>query len=136
MAAVADHYAEFRKLGAEVLGISTDSVYAHKIFAEVSPSARKVQYPLLSDPTHEISECFGAYKPSEGVATRTTLIISPKGLITYFCKYPGSVGRNVNEIIRVLQALQFTEATGLNAPAGWLPGQPGLRKEWDMVGRI
>lgn len=133
---MADHYAEFKRLGAEVLGISTDSVFAHKIFAQTSPSARKVQYPLLSDPTHEISRCYGALDPKAGFATRTTLIISPKGLIKYFCKYPGPVGRNVKEIIRILQALQFNEATGLGAPAGWRPGEPGIRTDWDLVGKI
>lgn len=133
---MADSYNELVRLGAEVLGISTDSVYAHKIFAETSPSARKVQYPLLSDPTHEISKCYGAYNPETGFATRTTLIVSPDGLIKYFCKYPSPVGRNVNEIIRVIQALQFTGATGLGAPAGWVPGQPGIKREWELVGRI
>lgn len=133
---MADHYEEFVKLGAEVLAISTDSVYSHKIFAQISPSASKVQYPILSDPTHEISKCYGAYNPETGFASRTTLIISPDGLIKYFCKYPRPVGRNVMEIIRVLQALRFTEATGLAAPAGWMPGQPGIQRDWDMVGRI
>jgi len=136
LAAVADHYEELKKLGAEVLAISTDSVYAHKIYAQISPSARKVQYPLLADPTHEISKCYGAYNPETGFATRTTLIISPKGLIKFFCKYLGPVGRNVNEIIRVIQALQFSEASGLGAPAGWVPGQPGIRRDWEMVGRV
>lgn len=119
-----------------MLAISTDSVYSHKIFAQISPSARKVQYPLLADPTHEISWCFGACNPAAGSATRTTLIISPTGKIEFFCKYPGPVGRNVAEIIRVIQALQFAGATGLGAPAGWVPGQPGVRRDWEMVGRI
>lgn len=118
------------------MAISTDSVYAHKVFAEISPSARKIQYPLLSDRTHEISKCYGAYDPAKGIATRTTLIISPAGLIKYFCKYPMPVGRNVREIIRIIQALQFSEATGLGAQAGWEPGQSGIRRDWEMVGRI
>lgn len=133
---MADHYEEFVKLGAEVLAISTNSVYSHKIFAQISPSARKVQYPLLSDPTHAISRCYGAFNPETGFATRTTVIISPDGLVKYFCKYPGAVGRNVPELLRVLQALRFTEATGLAAPAGWMPGQPGIRRDWNLVGKI
>lgn len=133
---MADRYDQFKRLGAEVLAISTDSVYAHKIFAQISPSARKVQYPILSDPTHEISKCYGAYNPKTGFSTRTTLIVSPDGLIKFFTKYPSPVGRSVDEIIRVLQALLFSEATGLGAPAGWEPGQPGIKRSWDMVGRI
>lgn len=133
---MADRYDQFKRLGAEVLAISTDSVYSHKIFAQISPSARKVQYPILSDPTHEISKCYGAYNPETGFSTRTSLIISPNGLIKFFTKYPSPVGRNVDEIIRVLQALQFSEASGLGAPAGWAPGQPGIKRSWDMVGKI
>lgn len=133
---MADRYDKFRELGAVVLGISTDSIYAHKIFANISPSASKVQYPLLSDPTHKISKCYGALDLELGFATRTTLIISPRGLIKYFCKYPGLVGRNADEILRILQALQFTEATGLGAPAGWEPGDPGIQRDWNLVGKI
>lgn len=133
---MADLYDELKRLGAEVLAVSTDSIYSHKIFAQISPSARKVQYPILADPTQKISRCYGALDPKTGTATRTTLIISPEGLIKYFCKYPGLVGRNVREIIRILQALQFTEATGLGAPAGWMPGEPGIRRDWDLVGKI
>lgn len=118
------------------MAISTDSVYSHKIFAQVSPSGRKVQYPLLSDPTHEISRCYGAYNPETGRDSRTTVIVSPDGLIRYFCKYPRNVGRNITELVRVLQALQFTDATGRGAPAGWVPGQPGIKRSWDLVGRI
>jgi len=133
---VAARYQEFVQLGAEVVGISTDSVFAHKIFAQVSPSASKVQYPLLSDCTGEISACYGASVPETGFASRTTVIISPEFRIQYFCKYPQPVGRNVDEIIRVIQALQFTQATGLGAPAGWEPGNPGIERDWELVGKI
>jgi peroxiredoxin (alkyl hydroperoxide reductase subunit C) len=134
---VAVRYDKFKKLGAEILGISTDSVYSHKIFAQTSPSARKVQYPLLADQTGAISRCYGAYNPLTGTASRTTVIISPKDqLVKYFCKYPGAVGRNADELIRILQALQFTESTGLGAPAGWQPGDPGIPRDWALVGKI
>ncbi len=133
---MAAHYESFVDLDAEVLGISTDSVYSHKVFAETSPSAQKVQYPLLSDPTREISSCYGALNPDTGFATRTTVIVSPGGDVEYFCKYPGPVGRNVEEIIRVIQAIKFADDTGLGAPAGWQPGEPGLGTDWDMVGKI
>lgn len=133
---MAAQYPKFLELGTEILGISTDSVFAHKIFAEISPAGKKIQYPLLSDPTHEISACYGALNPKTGFASRTTVIISPAGLIKYFCKYPGAVGRNVHELIRIMQALQFTEETGLGAPAGWVPGKPGLELDWDLVGKI
>lgn len=133
---MAAQYAKFRELGTEILGISTDSVFAHKVFAETSPSGRMVQYPLLSDSTREISECYGALNPETGFATRTTVLISPTGQVKYFSKYPGDVGRNVDELIRVIEALQFNEQTGLSAPAGWTPSKPGLEKDWNQVGKI
>lgn len=133
---MAAQYTEIVDLGAEVLGISTDSVFAHKIFAETSPSARKVTYPLLSDPTHEISRCYGALDPRTGFASRTTVIVSPEGEVIYFCKYPGPVGRSARELVRMLQALEFARETGLGAPGDWRPTEPGVPTDWDLVGEI
>jgi len=133
---VAARYDEFIKLGAQVLAISTDSVFAHKVFAEVSPSARTVQYPLLSDRSHLISRQYGVLREELGFTYRATFIISPRREIKYACLYPREVGRNVDEIIRVIQGLQFEEATGLGVPAGWQPGMPGIKRDFAMVGRI
>lgn len=133
---MAAQYCEFRELNTEVLGISTDTVWSHKIFAETSPSASTVQYPLVADPSQQIAACYGALNPETGLATRTTLLISPDGLIKYFCKYPGPVGRNVEELLRVIEALQFVERTGKGAPAGWQPGDPGIERSWELVGKI
>jgi alkyl hydroperoxide reductase subunit AhpC len=133
---VAARYDEFKKLGVQVLAISTDSVFSHKVFAEVSPSARTVQYPLLSDRSHLISRQYGVLREELGFTYRATFIISPRREIKYACLYPREVGRNVDEIIRVIQGLQFEEATGLGVPAGWQPGMPGIKRDFAMVGRI
>jgi peroxiredoxin (alkyl hydroperoxide reductase subunit C) len=126
----------FKKLGVQVLAISTDSVFSHKVFAEVSPSARTVQYPLLSDRSHLISRQYGVLREELGFTYRATFIISPRQEIKYACFYPREVGRNVDEIIRVIEGLQFEEATGLGVPAGWQPGMPGIKRNFAMVGRI
>lgn len=133
---MAARYDEFKKLGAQVLAISTDSVFSHKVFAEVSPSARTVQYPLLSDRSHLISRQYGVLREELGFTYRATFIISPRREIKYACLYPREVGRNVDEIIRVIQGLQFEEAAGLGVPAGWQPGMPGIKRDFAMVGRI
>ncbi len=133
---MAARYDEFKKLGVQVLAISTDSVFSHKVFAEVSPSARTVQYPLLSDRSHLISRQYGVLREELGFTYRATFIISPRREIKYACLYPREVGRNVDEIIRVIQGLQFEEATGLGVPAGWQPGMPGIKRDFAMVGRI
>lgn len=136
LAAVAARYEAFKKLGVQVLAISTDSVYAHKVFAEISPSARLVQYPLLSDRSHEISRKYGVLREELGFTFRATFIIAPGGEIKYTCLYPPEVGRNVEEILRVIQGLQFEEATGLGVPAGWQPGDPGIKRDFNLVGSI
>lgn len=133
---MAARYDVLKKLGVQVFAVSTDSVYSHKVFAEVSPSARTIQYPLLSDRSHKISRQYGVLREEQGFTFRATFIISPKGEIKYACLYPPEVGRNVDEIIRVVQGLQYEEATGLGVPAGWQPGLPGIKRDFAMVGRI
>lgn len=133
---MAARYDRFKKLGVQVLAISTDSVYSHKVFAEVSPSARTIQYPLLSDRSHKISRQYGVLREELGFTFRATFIISPRGEIKYACLYPPEVGRNVDEIIRVIEGLQFEEATGLGVPAGWQPGLPGIKRDFRMAGRV
>lgn len=133
---MAARYDAFKKLGVRVLAISTDSVYSHKVFAEVSPSARTVQYPLLADRTHKISRQYGVLRVDVGFSFRATFIIAPQGEIKYSCLYPPEVGRNVDEIIRVIQGLQYEAATGLGIPAGWQPGMPGIKRDFAFAGRI
>ncbi|WP_051618227.1 MULTISPECIES: peroxiredoxin [Desulfofundulus] len=67
---------------------------------------------------------------------RATFIINPQGRVEYYCVYPREVGRNVDEIIRVLQAIQYAAATGEGVPAQWQPGQPGIRRDFERVGTI
>ena len=135
LAAVADHYNEFKRLNTEVLAISTDSIYSHKIFTETSPSGMKINYPLLSDRTQKISKSYGILNEDEGFAYRAAFIIDPEGKIRGWITNPQPVGRNIDEILRIIAGLQFTERTGLGAPAGWKPGDPGIRVGWNYVGK-
>ncbi|CAA7600236.1 peroxiredoxin [Acididesulfobacillus acetoxydans] len=133
---MAARYHTFQQLGAEVLGISTDSIYSHKIFAATSPSARSVQYPLLSDRTQDICRLYGVLREGLGYAFRATFIIAPGGEVKFSCLNPPEVGRNVPEIIRVIQGLQFEAATGLGVPADWQPGMPGIHRDFAYTGKI
>jgi peroxiredoxin (alkyl hydroperoxide reductase subunit C) len=136
LAAVADAYSYIRALGAGVIAISTDSIYAHKVFHETSPHASRVQYPMLSDRNGAISRAYGMLDKEKGAAYRATFIIDPKGRIRYYSVYPREVGRNIWEIIRILQGIQYGEATGEGVPAGWEPGMPGIKRDFKMVGTI
>ncbi|KGK90953.1 peroxiredoxin [Desulfosporosinus sp. HMP52] len=125
-----------QKLGIQVLAISTDSVYSHKIFAETSPSARTVWYPLLSDRSHFISNQYGVLRKELGMPYRATFIISPSGRVKYVSLYPPEVGRNVAEVIRIIQGLIYEEMTGQGVPAYWKPGMTGILIDFKNVGKI
>lgn len=134
MAAVADAYPYIRKLGADAIAISTDSVYSHKVFTEISPNASKVQYPLLSDRTGKIGRAFGVWSPITGANYRASFIVDPAGRIRYYSVYPREVARNVWEIIRTLQGIQYGEATSEGVPAGWKPGMSGIKRDIAKAG--
>ncbi|KAA0545262.1 redoxin domain-containing protein [Bacillus sp. BGMRC 2118] len=136
MAAVAAIHDQFKAINTEVLAISTDSVYSHKVFTEVSPSASKVTFPLVSDRTHNISKTYRVLNEKTGATFRATIIIDPEGIIVSRFINPPEVGRNVYEILRVVQGIQYGRRTGEGVPANWVPGQQGIRRNPDYIGRI
>ena len=112
-------YEEFEKLNAVVLGCSTDSVHSHKAWLK---DLGELNYPLLSDMTHDISRDYNVFVPENGVSLRGTIIIDPEGILRFALYHDMGVGRSVNEIIRVLSALQ----TGELCPVEWKPGEKTL----------
>lgn len=136
LAAVAALYPQFRELNADVFGISTDSVYAHKVFKDISPSARQVQFPLLSDRNHRISRAYRVLDEDSGVAFRATVIVDPEGIIVSKLIYPREVGRNSYEVLRLLHGIQYGRETQLGVPANWVPGMPGIERRTEYIGRI
>ncbi len=136
MAAVAAVYPQLKKLGAVVWAISTDSVFSHKVFKDVSPLARRVQYPLLSDRNQRISRAYRVLDEESGATMRATILIDPEGVIVSKLVYPEEVGRNIPEIVRLLEAIQFGRKTGLGVPANWVPGMPGVKRDIRLAGTI
>jgi peroxiredoxin (alkyl hydroperoxide reductase subunit C) len=125
----------FKKLNTVVLGISTDSIYSHKIFEETSPSGQKINFPLLSDRTQEVSRKYGVLNEKEGFAYRAAFIIDPESTIQAFLVNPQPVGRNIDEILRIIAGLQYHRKTGLGVHAGWEPGEQGIPTGWEYVGK-
>ncbi len=119
--AFAELQPEFEQEGAVVVGASTDSFYSHKAWFEGDPRLSDVGYPVLADTNHDLSRSYGVLC-DDGSALRATFIVDPQGLVRHIDVTELSVGRNVEETLRVLQALQ----TGELCPAGWRPGQPTL----------
>ena len=111
----------FRKLGAEVVAISVDSVYAHKAWCE--RGLPEVRYPLVSDMTKQIAREYGVLDEAKGIALRSTFIVDPEGIVQYQVVSADNVGRSTAEILRSLQALQ----TGALCPVNWRPGAKTLR---------
>jgi peroxiredoxin (alkyl hydroperoxide reductase subunit C) len=113
----------FKKLNAVVLGASVDSKYDHLAWIK-SGVLGKLEYPLLSDIKKDVARKYGILDEKEGVALRGLFIIDPDGVLQYELVHNLSVGRSVEETLRVLEALQ----TGELCPLGWHPGQKTLGK--------
>ena len=112
---------EFKNRKTQVVGISVDSVFSHKKW--IADDLGELGFPLVSDIKKTISRDYDCYLSESGVATRATFIIDPQGKIQYASSNNKSVGRDVSEILRVLDALQ----TGEPCAAGWKKGEPTLR---------
>ena len=112
---------EFKQLNAQVLGASTDSVYSHKAWLK---ELGNLNYPLLSDITKEASRKYGVLLEEKGIALRGTFIIDPEGKLRYQLVHDLGIGRSIEEILRVLRALQ----TGELCPVEWKPSKKTLGK--------
>lgn len=133
----ADHYAEFKKAGAEVYIATTDTHFSHKVWHETSPAVGKAQFPLVGDPTHQLTNAFGVHIPEEGLALRGTFIINPEGVIKTLEIHSNEIARDVSETLRKLKAAQFTAANPNQVcPAKWKEGEKTLTPSLDLVGKI
>jgi alkyl hydroperoxide reductase subunit AhpC len=109
---------EFEERDALVLGASTDSEYVHLAWRQHKAELNNLPFPMLADVKRELSVALGILDPQEGVAQRATFIVDPEGIIRFTMVTDLSVGRNVNEVLRVLDALQTDEL----CPCNWQKG--------------
>jgi len=133
----ADNYAEFQKAGAEVYIVTTDTHFSHKVWHETSPAVGKAQFPLVGDPTHQLTRAFGVHIDEEGLALRGTFIINPEGVIKTLEIHDNAIARDVSESLRKLKAAQFVAANpGQVCPAKWKEGAQTIAPSLDLVGKI
>jgi NADH-dependent peroxiredoxin subunit C len=118
------------------LSISTDSVFSHKVFKETSPSLKNVTHPMVSDRTQVISRAYRVLDEKTGAAFRASVFIGPEQIIRAKLVYPGNVGRNLPEHLRILQAFEYAKQTGKGVPANWIPGQQGISTDPSNIGNI
>ncbi|KUH34528.1 alkyl hydroperoxide reductase [Thermococcus celericrescens] len=134
---LADYYEEFKKEGAEVISVSTDTAYVHKAWHDASPGIKKIKYPMLADPAGKVSRLFGTYIEDEGVSWRATFIIDPDGKVVHMEMHDLSIGRSAKEILRRLRASKYVrEHPGMVCPASWEPGKEALEVSLELVGKI
>ena len=130
-------YADFKKEGAEVISMSTDTVFSHKVWKEVSPAIKTLEYPMGADPSHEISEAFEVLMPEKGLANRGTFIIDPEGVIKAIEITHDAIGRSAKDTLRKLKAAKFAMShPGNVCPANFDDGNASLTPSIDMAGTL
>jgi len=126
-------------LDVEILSVSVDSVFSHKIWEETELSKMidgSVPFPMLSDPGGKIGSLYGVYNEEEGVNVRGRFLIDPNGIVQAMEVLSPPVGRNTEELIRQIKAYQHMQKTGEVMPAGWQPGKPTLKPGPDLAGKV
>lgn len=122
---------KFRALDVEVLGVSVDSQFTHYAWRNTpveKGGIGPVDFPMVADVKHEITRAYGV-EHDDGVALRASFLIDRNGIVQHQVVNNLSLGRDVDEIIRLIEALQFTEEHGEVCPAGWRKGQKGMRED-------
>lgn len=134
---LADNYEAFKKLGVEIYSVSTDTHFTHKAWHETSETIGKLQYPMLADPTLQISRNFEVLVEDAGLAERGTFVIDPEGRIQIVEINAGNIGRNAEELLRKVKAAQYVAAHPNEVcPAKWKEGEATLEPSLDLVGKI
>ncbi len=134
---MADKYEEFQKMGVEVYSVSTDTHFTHKAWYDASETIKKIKYPMLADPTGQLSKDFGVYIPEEGLAYRGTFLVNPEGEIKLAEINDNGIGRNADELLRKVKAAQYIAANPNEVcPAKWNEGAATLKPGLDLVGKI
>jgi peroxiredoxin (alkyl hydroperoxide reductase subunit C) len=133
----ADNYAEFQKAGAEVFIVTTDTHFSHKVWHETSPAVGKAKFPLVGDPTHQLTRAFDVHIDEAGLALRGTFVINPDGVIKTMEVHDNAIARDVAETLRKLKAAQYVAAHPNEVcPAKWKEGATTLKPSLDLVGKI
>ncbi len=132
-------YDKLQALNTEVLSVSTDSVYSHKIWNETELSkmtGEDIPFPMVSDQTGAIGKLYGVYDEESGQNIRGRFLIDPDGVIQACEILSPPVGRNPAELIRQIKAYQHHQKTGEVMPSGWTEGGQTLKPSTELAGHV
>jgi len=134
---LADIYPTLQGMDVEVYSVSTDTHFCHKAWHDTSPAIGKINYYMLGDQNHALSNQFGVLREGVGLADRGTFVLDPEGVIQLVEITPEGVGRNAAELLRKVKALQYWAShPGEVCPAKWEEGAETLAPSLDLVGKI
>ncbi|XBC43475.1 MAG: peroxiredoxin C [Buchnera aphidicola (Meitanaphis flavogallis)] len=127
---------EFTQRDTEVIGVSIDSIYVHKAWRQTSRNQGgigQIKYIIISDIKREIQKLYNVEHPKLGVALRASFLIDKKGIVRHQVINDLPFGRNISDMIRMIDALNFNETYGEVCPANWIPGNHGMKPTSDGV---
>lgn len=113
---------QFKKLNCDLIGLSIDQVFSHIKWTEwIKDNLNvEIQFPIIADDTGKVAEVLGLVHPGKGTNTvRAVFVVDPKSTIRTILYYPQEIGRNMDEIVRIVRALQATDENGVALPANW-----------------
>ncbi|MFP3225009.1 MAG: peroxiredoxin [Nitrososphaeria archaeon] len=137
------YYDKFKALNAEILAVSEDSIYSHKVWWETSPRVKKVTYPLVEDIRKDIATVYGFLNTDTGMTKRGTVIIDPDGIVQYISVFNDRLGKDVRHVLNALKGLKYiyehpAEPEEFDIiPANWEEGQPVIKiRIPDDIGKL
>ena len=134
---IADHYAEFQKMGVDIYSVSTDTHFTHKAWHESSETIGKIKYAMIGDPTGALTRNFENMRENEGLADRGTFVVDPQGIIQAIEITAEGIGRDAADLLRKVKAAQYVAShPGEVCPAKWKEGEATLSPSLDLVGKI
>jgi peroxiredoxin (alkyl hydroperoxide reductase subunit C) len=137
LADLASLYDEFKALQTEVYSVSTDTHFSHKAWHDTSDAVKDIKFPMLGDPSGQVTRGFGVMIEATGLAERATFLINPEGTIKAIEVSDGAVGRDARDLLRKVKAAQWVASNPEDVcPARWVLGADTLRPSAELVGQI
>jgi len=134
---MADLYPEFQKAGVECYSVSTDTHFVHKAWHDASDTIKKIDFPMIGDPSGVLSRNFEVMIEEDGLALRGSFVINPEGIVKAMEIHDLGIGRDAAELLRKVKAAKYTsENPGEVCPAKWREGEATLKPSLELVGKL